>query len=384
VTGETLQAEEFLQLRQAWVSYDLDEYVDNTAIKVGRQRVREPYGIWWNNDQDAVRVSYDTTQFKGSVGVGQNLFSYNTAEDEFRGDNKDRFRAFAEASWLTPVNSHVDVRALYEDDHSSTPSIGTSLSSDERDDDDSQLVWLGARVASDRKKFNQKRNFISYRADIIGVVGEVDSITTAAGSGTSRVVTGADNVDVAGWAFDGQVDYRANELPLKPVFTAGYAYGSGDDDNGADGKSNAFIQSDMHSNTSNDIGSSRPLHNYGEAFRPELSNLHIMKLGATANLTDNTDMSLIYRKYILADEGSNLRSSRVRQNVNGNDKDVGQGVDVVLNSNIAKEFDVKLPAGLTGLNFRSSLGVFRSGDAFENTGEDETLVRGLAEAQLRF
>ena len=383
VTGETLQAEEFLQLRQAWFSYDLDEQIENTSIKVGRQRIREGYGIWWNNDQDAITAKYDTTQFQGFAGIGQNLYSYNTADDEFRGSEKERFRAFAEGSWMTPFQCKLDLRAMYENDHSGTPDVGTNLTRDERDDEDGQLFWVGARIENQKNEGSKDKPFLAYRADVIGVTGQIEDITTVSGEGTSRTVSGSNDVDVSGWAFDGQVDYEMNHLPLKPVVTLGYAYGSGDDDNGEDGKSNGFIQSDLHSNTSYDLGSSRPIHNYGEAFRPDLSNLHIIKAGGTLNITDNSDVSLVYRKYRLADEGSQLRSSRARQSVNGDSKDVGQGVDFVFNSNIAKELKIDVPA-LSGLSFRSSLGVFKSGDAYANTSEDETMIRGLAEIQIKF
>lgn len=382
VTGETIQEDQFLQLRQAWVSYDIQ---DHTSVKLGRQRIRDRYGLWWNDDQDAISVSYDTTQFSGLLGIGENLFSYNTADNEFQGDEEDRFRIFAEGSWMTPVTSRVELRALYEDDHSGTPAIGANLTRDERDDEDGTLFWVGGRIHNKEKpiNFGNNDNILTYRADVIGVTGEIEDIATVAGPGSTRTVTGANTVDVLAWAFDGQVDLTFNQVPFKPVVTLGYAYGSGDDDNGADGESNSFIQSDLESNTSNDIGSSRSVHNYGEVLRPELSNLHVVKAGTTLNLSNAVDLSLIYRNYKLADEGSQLRSSRVSQNVNGNDTDVGQEIDLIFNMDVGEQFDIESNV-LDGVKFRSSIGAFIAGDAYSSSGDDESIVRGLAEIQVKF
>ena len=380
-TGETLQADQFFQLRQAWAAYDIN---DQLEVKIGRQRMRDQYGLWWNDDQDALRVTYDTTQFSGFVAAGENLFSYNTADDEFQGDEKERFRLFAEGSWMTPVKAQVDLRALYENDYSGAPNIGENVTRDERDDEDGNLFWVGTRISNDDKPISfGENNIFSYRADLIGVTGEIEDIQTAAGPGSTRTVTGIDNVDVLAWAFDGQLDFTFNEILLKPTFTLGYAYGSGDDDNGADGTSNSFVQSDLESNTSNDIASSRPIHNYGEAFRPELSNLHVLKAGTTLNLTPSMDLSLIYRHYRLADKGSQIRSSRAGQNVNGNDTDIGQEIDAVLNMDVSEQLGIENSV-FGAVNFRSSVGAFKSGDAYANTGEDETIIRGLAEIQIRF
>ncbi len=120
-TGETIASDEFAELRQAWVLYGLDNYVDNLAIQLGRQRIREPYGLFWNRDQDALRVIYDTTEFSGFVGVAENLFSYRTSENDFDEDQQDRFRVMAEGSWLLPYDQRFEIRGLYENDHSGSP-----------------------------------------------------------------------------------------------------------------------------------------------------------------------------------------------------------------------------------------------------------------------
>ncbi len=201
---------------------------------------------------------------------------------------------------------------------------------------------------------------LSYRADLVGVAGTADNIDTSPGPRISRNIDSIDEVDVLGWAFDGEIDLILPRVKFNPIVTFGYAYGSGDDDNGDDGTDNSFRQSDLESDPSYIAGTTRPIHNYGEVLRPELSNLHILSVGQRSNFTDFTDFSIIYNKYLLDNSDTRLRCTRVRQAINGNDNDVGQEIDILLNSDLESQFNIDLPV-FSGVNFRSSLGAFEAG-----------------------
>lgn len=382
-TGEAFRAEKFAELRQLWARMEWAG-LDGLATQIGRQRIREDRGLWWNDDVDAVRMIYDSSVFSGFLGVSENLNSYKTSDDDFDADEQDRLRFLAEGSWLLPYNHYFDVRALYENDHSGVEPTGTFVEADQQDDEDNNnLLWAGVRAWSDLRPVSSGSDLqFSYRADLIGVIGEADEISTSAGPGSRRTVTGSEKRDVRAWAFDAEVDVAAPAVPFKPVFTLGYAYGSGDDDT-TDNTDTAFRQSDMHSNTSYNAGASRAVHNYGEVLRPELSNLHIANVGATLNFTPHTDFTVMYHKYWLAEKETDLRSTRIRPSVNGTDNDVGQSVNLSLNSDLEDQFNFDMPVA-DGVSFRSSAGAFMAGDAYGPNADDDVVWRGLAEIQFSF
>ena len=379
-TGESSSSDDFLQLREYWVHYNDLFAVEDLAIQGGRQRIREPYAIWWNNNFDSIRLRYDSTSFSGFIGAGENQSEYTTDDDDFNEDEQDIARVFAEGSWLLPRENRFDLRALYEHDYSGTRAIGTSFNQDDDDDEDNQLLWVGARLHSDLKPLaGMQDTLFSYRADAIGVFGDADTVSSAAGPGNTRIVTAVDNRDVQAYAFDVEADLAFKNIPLEPVFTLGYAYGSGDDGTGDD---NAFRQTGLQGNSSKIAGVSRQVHNYGEALRPELSNLHIVTAGTTLNFFEATDFSVIYHHYQLDEEAGDLRSNRVRVSPTGTDSHLGDGLDIVLNSDLDEEFELQMPY-VDGLSLRSSLGLFKAGEAYD-AGEDEVVVRGLTEIQLSF
>lgn len=381
-TGDTSSTNGFLELREAWAKID-DVGLPGLAAQIGRQRIREPYAFWWNDNIDAARAIYESTAFRGFLGVGENLASYRTSDDDFKQDDKDLRLILAEASWLLPEAQRFELRALYQDDHSGAKAPGARESADDRDDRDADLFWFGARLIRGRAKLNasDSEKFFGYRADLVGVAGDEDLTATSAGAAGSRIIGATRNQDVLGWAFDGAVDFAFHREFLKPVVTLGYAYGSGDD-NAADGTDHAFRQTDLRGNSSLVAGSSRPFHQYGEALQPELSNLHIFTLGGTLIPNPSSDISLIYHYYRRDDGAGPLRSTRLGTAPSTSDRDIGHGLDLSYNIDLGKAFGANMPY-LKNVSFRSAAGAFRAGQAY-GANDGEYAFRGLAEIQARF
>jgi alginate production protein len=220
-----------------------------------------------------------------------------------------------------------------------------------------------------------------YRGDIIGLWGDVDTLTSAAGPGIDRrTVTGATNEDLSAWAFDGTLTFDT-ALPLQPVLVAGYAFGSGDGAPG-NGTDHNFRQSDLHGGNSR-YGLERAAHkNYGEVLRPELSNLHIITAGADFPVTPAADIGVTYFNYHLAEQASGMRSAGITAALTGADEDIGQAVDVVLNVDVDEQFGAK-PALVDDIGFRFIVGSFFPGDAY-GVNEGEDAYRVFTEMKLRF
>jgi hypothetical protein len=379
-TGSQTAVAKFLEWRQSWIRYSDVGGLTGLDIQAGRQRIREDRSLWWNKDFDAVRVNYDSTVLKGFVGVGENLRSYRSSHDDFNEDQQDRLRLMAEGSWLMTPQYRFDVRGLYEDDHSGDDHIGDLFSDGNVDGEDQNLFWGGFRASGTFEPTQSAVSALKYRVDGIVVTGEEKLITTTAAGTGLRSVSDVQDLDVFGYAVDASADLTV-EAPLKPTFTLGYAFGSGDDD-ANDGTDHEFRQSDLHGNTSRMGSSSSTIHNYGEVLRPELGNLHVVTAGVGIPVMAASDVNLVYHYYRLADKSSDPRSIHLSGSTNGDDAYLGQEVDLVLNIDVDEELKsiVHLPLD-TGFKF--SNGVFKAGDAF-GAGEDENAYRGFAELVVRF
>jgi alginate production protein len=381
-TGQTVSTEDsFLELRELWLRWDNIGGILPLSAQAGRQRVREPRSLWWNQDFDMVRAIYDTTLLKGFIGAGENLTSYRTGDgDDFMEQDENRFRFLGEGVWQYRLDQFLEGRFLAENDHSGLEPVGAIIDANDRDNEDLDAFWAGIRAGGLLAPDTNSLHGIRYRADLIGLTGDVDTLTTIPGLAPgTREVTGATDSNVRAWAFDGQVDVDT-KLPLNPVFTAGYAFGSGDDD-ATDGTDNAFRQTGMQG-TSSRMGVARQAQKYyGEVLRPELSNLHIVTLGAGAPLTDATDASLTYFNYHLDEDAGDLRSSGIRAPLSGTDNDVGQALDFIVNVDIDQQFNVRVPV-VDDLDFRFVVGTFFPGDAY-SPNDDVTAYRVFTEIKAR-
>lgn len=386
--GSSSSNESFFELRQAWVEFDNLLGSDRTSLKVGRQRVREDRNIWWNRDIDAIGLALesDITSFK--LYTGQNLSSYRTGTGEdFEEDDEDRLRIFGEAKHQYAKNHFIEGRFLYENDYSGVEDIGDLVDGNDFDDEDFDLTWVGIRAKGnfDNKNLGSFLSNFGYRGDVIGVFGEETHIDTANAGGGLRSVTATRDRDVFGWAVDASIDATFDGY-LEPTLTLGYAFGSGDEDDGnGTGDNHAFRQTGLQGNTSRfpEKYASSTLRNYGEVLRPELSNLHIATAGLTFPIFNASDLSINYFSYWLDEESSqSLRSSGVNARLNGQDKHVGQAIDLNININWGKEFD--WDGRLTERSAsRVRIGTFKAGDAY-GTAEDEYAFRAIVDYRIRF
>jgi alginate production protein len=370
-TGSVARRESFLEWRQSYLQFS--NLTDHPlSLKIGRQKVREDYGLWWNQNFDAIKLTYDTTLFKGSLGGGQNLFSYRTGEGDFTENDKDLAYLLAEGSWQYYYDHFFEARLAYQDDHSDL-AVGDPENPSNPDDRDGHLFWGGLRAAGKIAGF-EKADKLSYRADLMGLSGNEDVATI--GANTVTALTGQ---HVRGWAFDAATDIPLPEM--SPVIHLGYAFGSGDG-NGADNTDHAFRQTGLQGNFSRIGALSEGTNNYGTVLRPELSNIHVLSAGFTMPVLDASNAGILYRYYRLDDPAAALSSSAIYNTLDGVHRQLGQGVDFLFNMDILKERQMNATA-VHDVNLRSSLGFFRSGNAY-GAADGETAMRGLVELKVGF
>ncbi len=381
-TGETETLDEtFLELRQLWIRYDHLARIVPLYLQVGRQRLQEPRAIWWNSNNDLIKLSYDGTIYSGFLAAGEDLASYRAGTDEdYEKDDEDRLRILGELSWQYRYDHFLEGRFVYENDYSDLEPVGAFQDADDRDIEDNNALWAGARVAGTYVPDNTWLRIFKYRADLIGLVGEVDEIQSITVNENTRQVTGSTNRDLRAWAFDSNV-ILFPEMWSGPAFTLGYAFASGDDDPDDD-TDNAFRQTDLEGNSSR-IGLERKQQrNYGEVLRPELSNLHILSAGIDVPVTEYSDVSLTYFYYHLDEEATDLRSDGITARMNGTDKSVGQAADFIVNVGLGDEIGYQTKF-IDGVDFRFVAGSFFPGDAYNITGDDN-VYRFFTELRFRF
>ncbi|MEZ0226299.1 MAG: alginate export family protein [Alphaproteobacteria bacterium] len=376
-TGALSGGDSFLELRQAYFEFDNLAGAPLSA-RAGRQKFREPYGVWWNRNFDALRLSYDTTLFAGSIAAGENLFTYRTHGSSLSEKDKDVSRVLAEGSWQYYYENFIEARALYQDDHSDV-SVGDIQTPDNFDDGDSNLFWGGIRAAGKAHFPGSDKDKLAYRLDFMGLTGH-EHLATTTPSGSSRLVTAVDGRSVRGWGLD-----AATDIPLPnawPILHLGYAYGSGDGDT-SDSRDHAFRQNGLKGNFSKFGALSENTDNYGTVLRPELSNIHIVSAGLTMPVMEASDIGAVYRYYRLADLATSLMSSGVDDTLTGTSRSLGQGVDFLFNMDVLKEAHLTATNRVQDVKFRSSLGFFKAGKAY-GTAEDEVAARGLVEVKVGF
>lgn len=382
-TGEAQGQEDFAELRQYWLQYKglTDELP--LSLRVGRQRVREDRSLWWNRDLDAASLIYDATLLSGFLTVGQNLREYRTSGDSFNEDDQGILRILGQTSWQWKQGHFFETRVAYQDDHSGLNHVGYSLEAGDRDDSDADLLWAGIRTTGQFGCSNdcEGQDRIGYRADVIYLTGSEDLETTGAGVNGLRTVTGSSDQDVSAWAADVGLDVPVPVAGVTPVLTFGYAFGSGDD-NPADGDDNAFRQTGLDGNTSRLAGASSTSYNYGSVLRPDLSNIHILTAGVVLPVFTASDVSAKYHYYRLSEDATSLATSGITAPLNGSDKDLGHGIDVMLNVDVSEEFGIKR-RGFDNIDFKTTLGAFKAGEAY-GSADDETALRGQMDLSFRF
>jgi len=310
--GGHRKANVMLERGETWVRFD-KLFGRNLTLKVGRQNFEEPRRWWWDDDLDAVGVRYRHDPFFFELGVARELLPTTTPENFIDPENEGVVRVLARTNWLFSKNHGLDLFFLHQNDRSSTPSLGALVRKQREDPSDARLWWGGLRVMGKAPAVGY--GDFSYWADAAVVLGNETLVELAdAGGGFRRVISRKDQ-RVRGWAFD--VGGRwASELPGLPMFTLGYALGSGDKDPDR-GSDRAFRQTGLQSND-------EEFRTYGELLRPELSNLSIPTLAVQFPLLSKSHVEFAYRHFRQYYAVPFLRDGRIEADPNGRSKSIGQ------------------------------------------------------------
>ena len=278
------QGNEFVNLYQAYIEMnDIADYP--VQVRVGRQELA--YGREWlvgNNDAgmnfsglafDAVKVRYADDMFAVDVWYAKLLDLTSTHQLGLLGEveeDGDIDFSGVYGTYTGLENMAIDAYWLYM--RSGVEMLGFDT------DEVVNLHTVGARVAG---TMDLEAGMLDY-----GIEG-------AAQFGTNNVpedFASNDSGDFGGWAFNAMAGFTF-ATDYSPRIEAEYAYFSGDDDAG-DGDTDEFIRmfSDVHYGELN----------MGGNLDRDATNLHIIRVGASANPCEKSTVRLDVLYFLLAED----------------------------------------------------------------------------------
>ncbi|MES2818312.1 MAG: alginate export family protein [Pseudomonadota bacterium] len=376
----------YLALREFWVDYaGLTDY-PGEHLRLGRQRLRSPDGLWRDTNIEALNWTFDTTLLRASLGVAERFSDYRTDLDELAPEDQDRSHLFGDIAAQWAPGHWVALRGHHRrDDGKLSDLTGEVELGDKRSTGD--LTWLGLTASSDAFNFRNTHT-LNYWASLTGLTGEREQLRNVEdGRSVQRS-------DVSAWGTDLGLRWR-----LDPHWQIGAAYargsGGGDDQGEGNKGDGQFEQTGLQSNRSTYTGTRSSTHRFGEAFRGELSNLQAASLFGSWQLNDDYDASLVYHRFWRLDDRQPIGDSGINAQLDDNganrallngEKDLGQEVDLVLTKYFKQGL---LPASISQtLDEPSALvrfrgGVFKPGDAYDSE-TDSLMHRAFIDVIWRY
>lgn len=337
----------FVERGEMWLLSE-DVLGSGLDVEVGRLEFDDDRGWWWDEDLDAVRVTYEPDAFDAELSVAYELGPTRSDQWYIDPEQDERLRIFAEVS-LEPADDHaLEFFFLFDKDFSDEHHLGARMKPDREDDSDARLLWVGPRAIGG---FDVGSGGIfAYWIDAAWVTGR-ETLLEFEPDGNGRLeAVDVDYRKVSGWGVDLGLTYFSR-LPFEPRATLGFAMGSGDSSPDS-GKDRAFRQTGLFANETG-YGGVQRFNQYGRLLEPELSNLQVFSAGVGISLFRTSSADLVYHYYRLVEPAAELRESRLATAFNGRDHRVGQSLGLTVAIEEGERFE-----------FEFSGSVFRAGDAW--------------------
>lgn len=367
------------------------------GVQVGRQAFFDDREWWWDQDLDAARLRLDGQSFHAELAVAQEILPVELDKTSIDPEVKNVLQILGNAQWEWSRRHRIGVYALHRHDHSSgqlvIPSepdpilpcvpedeIPPNLPEEAReffrsgcpdpiapvdfeDESDPDLTWFGVSASGRWKAGRGGR--IHYWLDAAGVTGKETSTDYSGPTGKS-VVSSRQRHKVEGFGLDLGATW---EVPVfgRPIFTAGYAYGSGRSGD-VEERDRGFRQTGLQDNNDKFRGVVS-FRYYGELLDPELANLHIVTAGVGTRFLDKSSIDLVYHHYRQDQATPFLRDIDFKRDPDGRHRHIGDEWDLILGIEDFQPLEVKLVGS-----------IFRAGEAF---GRDEGDLAYLLSLRLR-
>lgn len=314
----------YVERGEMWL-YSEDVAGSGLSVEVGRLDFEDDRLWWWDEDLDALRVTYEQDEFELAVAVAQELAPRRSDLGFIDPEDHKVLRYFGEASWDWASNHALQLFGLVSSDHSYNEIIDQTVPRDRADESDAEMTWIGLRASGAWQ--SDTRGLLGYWLDYAQVRGDERLAEFGEESTSISVVKEVIQRRVRGWAYDTGVTWIA-PLRGEPRISMGYAVGS-DDRNSEDSIDRSFHQTGLHGNEVGFGGVERFDH-YGVLLDPELSNLSVWTVGIGISLFNASSLDLVYNRYRLGTPADSLRDARIDIELTGEHRDLGDAFDLVL------------------------------------------------------
>jgi len=322
------------------------------SAQAGRIALIERRSWWWDEDLDALRLSYtptEPTSWRLESGLAHEVLKPASGDRGVAPELKGVTRWFGQAGWHWAPEHVLEGFWLLARDRSAQAAVGTRVGAGTEDPSDAQLAWLGVR-ASGETRFEPGHR-LSYRADTAVLRGR-ETLTPFEETASGQLAAGDSSTRrVRGHAWDLGVQWR---LPgdARPTFSVALAQGSGGTAGAALDRN--FRQTGLQENKGRVAGVKR-IRYYGELLDPELSNLRVATIGLGVRALNNSSAELMLHHYRQAVASARLAGSRLSQDPAGTNRDIGRELDLLFALREWKHVELTL-----------RLARFRPGGAFAN------------------
>jgi alginate production protein len=365
------RTESFAAVREAWIAYHGLTSYPGEMIKLGRQRLREADGTWWDRDAEALRWTFDSTLLQAHVGLASELHTARTGSEELPASQRDRGYGFAGVSRQWYAEHFIGARVAHAFDYAD-PEDDFGSSEPDPKLSKRNYTWIGVYAHNDYFGAAERAG-LYYWTQYDLLLGDREDLVVGADPALPATTT---ERDVRSWAIDGGARLRF-AAPLSIGFAYAVADGGGDEQ-----RSKNFEQTGLHSNRSRFTGTRSLLYRYNEALRPELSNLRILSTFVSVPLP-RFDVSLVYHWIERNQDDEPIVADGIDLQPVNDDIDIGQGVDLVLATYFGTTPEARLDEQddlRSNVRLRGSL--FRPGDAYGDELDDQ--YRVMLETTLWF
>ena len=322
------------KLNEVWMRQD-DPWGYGAYLQVGRLDFDDDREWIWKRYLDAARVRWEKGYWNAEVSAMTLLDGDDSSDSDVRDEGTQSM--YAQAGWDDGDRSV----SLWVLDQRFSGVDPDPFAGDDPLDGRDWPIFFGARV------LGEWIDDVDVWADLCIVRGYRDTI------------------DIEGFGFDiGATWESAAFAPF--YFTAGYAWGSGDDPATPD-VNEAFRQTTWQRNNGK-FGGVTSFRYYGEAMEPELSNLGILTLGVGTRIGRKNSLDLVWHTYQQDQAADFIRDSALDVDPDGISTDLGSEIDLIFGSK-----------AIDGWDFELVYGRFAPGDAFADA--DATW---MASAQVRY
>ena len=293
------------------------------SLQAGRVAFIERRSWWWDDDLDALRLSYAPAGWRLDTAVARELAKVSSVDRGITPEVKGVTRWIGHARWPWAGGHVLEGFGLVARDRSGAPATGALVDDGQQDTSDASRRWLGLRASGEVRSASGHR--LIYRADAAQLRGtEVRTPFAAAAPGQLSAGNSSQR-SLRSRAWDLGLQWR---LPgsARPTFSLALAQGAGGAD--SDTRDDNFHQTGLQENKGRMAGVKR-IRYYGELLDPELSNLRVASLGFGLRALANSSVELLLHDYRQAVASTRLAGSRLSQSPLGLDRRIGHEIDLL-------------------------------------------------------